>query len=240
MAKLTIENPAETFYVEALHCLERTEIPFMIGGAYALREYADIYRDTKDLDIFCTQGDYPRLLAALGEAGYEIEVTDAAWLAKAFQGDHFVDLIFGSANLLAPVDSTWFEHAHKAKLLDCDVLLIPPEELLWQKMMLQERNRFDGADVNHILRKQAPTLDWKRLLMRMEATWEVLLAALTMFRFVYPSERDAIPRWVLDELLSRFQSHLEVPTPRDKICRGPLIAKLQYQIDVEEWGYRRR
>lgn len=240
MQATAIDEETEKFYAQALQHLLATELPFMVGGAFALGEYADIYRDTKDLDIFTTAGQYSRLLAELAGKGYDTEITDASWLAKARLGERYVDIIFASANGVAPVDDSWFDHALTVELFGCEVRLIPPEELLWQKMLLLDRHRFDGADVNHIVRKQGRKLDWRRLLTRMEPYWEVLLAHLLLYRFVYPAERDAVPGWLIEELQTRFRSQLDVPVPLDKICRGPLLNKTQYAVDIEEWGYRSR
>lgn len=240
MKTLEPGTQAEEFYVEALHRLAEANVPYMVGGAYSMREYADIYRDTKDLDVFCKAGDYPRLLQSLTDAGYQAEITDETWLAKAFKGEHYVDIIFNSANELCPVDDTWLENAPTVKLLGCEVKLIPAEEVLWSKMYVHDRHRFDGADVHHIIRKQGPRLDWKRLLLRMEPHWELLLAHLLTFRFVYPSDRDVVPEWLMKELLSRAEQQLPLPTPKDRVCRGPLLSRTQYKIDVEEWGYKEK
>src|SRR3954452_20373668 len=94
---------AEAVYGEALDLLRESGLPFLVGGAFCLHEYAGIERDTKDLDIFCKPGDYEKLLTTFADAGYEIEITDANWLAKAFKGEHYIDLIFNSANGLSPV-----------------------------------------------------------------------------------------------------------------------------------------
>jgi hypothetical protein len=177
-----------------------SQIPFMVGGAYAMRHYADVVRDTKDLDVFCKTSDHVHLLHALSEAGYATEITDATWLAKAFYGDHLLDLIFGSRNNVCPVDDSWFEHAPRVTLMGCEVLLVAPEEVLWTKALVQDRDRFDGADVMHLLRRQGRDLDWRRLLLRMEPHWEVLLAHLIQFRWIYPAERDTAPQWVMEEL----------------------------------------
>lgn len=231
---------AEEFYVSALRDLKKAEVPFMVGGAYAMRMYADIYRETKDLDIFCRAGDYPRILSCLQASGYETEVTDANWLAKARSGQHFVDVIFNSRNGMCPVDDTWFQHAGTARILDEEVLLIPPEEELWTKVYVQDRYRYDGADVYHFIRKMGTELDWERLLLRLEVHWELLLAHLVNFRFIYPTERDKVPGWLMDELLSRLRQQQELPAPKDAICRGPLLSQTQYAPDVEEWGYKTR
>ncbi|MBV9281327.1 MAG: nucleotidyltransferase [Chloroflexi bacterium] len=230
-------NTAEEFYGSALRALLDSGIPFLVGGAYSLREYADIWRDTKDLDVFCKAGDYTRLLRFLSDAGYETSIADANWLAKARRCDHFIDLIFNSDNGLCAVDDSWFEHARDVELLGLPVKLIPPEEQIWQKAFIQDRHRFDGADVLHMIRKCGRELDWWRLLSRMDVQWEVLLAQLLTFRFVYPSERDAVPRWLMEDLLGRAQAELSLPTPEERMCRGPLLSRQQYHIDITDWGY---
>jgi hypothetical protein len=231
---------AEKVYCTALDVLLESDTPFMVGGAYSMRQYADIYRDTKDLDVFCEAGDHPQLLQALSNAGYRTEITDATWIAKAFYDDYLVDVIFGSANGACPVDESWIERAPTVAVLERQVKLVPPEEVLWTKMLVEGRERFDGADVNHILRKSGADVDWNHLLLRMEPFWEIFLSHLLQFRFVYPAERSIVPAWLLEELMQRVQHQLTAPTPREKVCRGPLLAKVQYDVDIQEWGYRER
>lgn len=229
--------PAQRFYIAALRRLQKSGVPFMLGGAFSLSEYAGITRDTKDLDIFCTTGDSDKLLTVLSEAGYTTQITDPNWIAKAFDGDHFVDLIFNSHNGLCPVDDIWLEHARDAMVLGLSVKLVPPEEVLWTKVYIQARSRFDGADINHILRKMGPELNWERLLRRFEVHWELLLAALINFQFVYPAERRNVPVWLMDELLRRMQASRELPTSEDRLCRGLYLDRVSYEVDVKEWEY---
>ena len=75
-----------------------------------------------------------------------------------------------------------------------------------------------------------------RLLAYMEVHWEVLLAHLLNFRWIYPSERDAIPRWLVEELMSRLRAQLELPPSDMKVCRGRMFSA-DYEIDVQEWGF---
>lgn len=52
-----------------------------------------------------------------------------------------------------------------------------------------ERERFDGADVAHIILKRGKRLDWGRLLSRFGEHWRVLLSHLILFDYIYPSEK---------------------------------------------------
>jgi len=103
--------------------------------------------------------------------------------------------------------------------------------------LLQNRHRYDGADIAHLILRQTERVDWQRLLIHMEQYWEVLLMHLLNFRFIYPSERDRIPRWLMDELLLRAQQQAELPLPQTRVCRGRLFSAEDYRIDVTSWGF---
>jgi hypothetical protein len=80
-------------------------------------------------------------------------------------------------------------------------------------------------------------IDWKMLLSHMELYWEVLLMALLNYRFIYPSERHAVPRWLMDELMERLKDQMMVKPPGKRICRGRIFSPRDYSIDVEQWGF---
>lgn len=229
---------AEAFYREVLQLLNESKIPFMLGGGFALRHYTGIYRDIKDLDLFCKGGDYTRILMFFAEHGFQTELTDVRWLAKIVKGDHFVDLIFNTVNNICTVDDGWFEHSVESELFGMPVRLIPVEEMIWCKIYVQNRERFDGSDVNHAILKQGRTLDWKRLWGRIEQHWHLLFAQILSFQFVYPTERDIIPSWLYDQLLELAKGQYNLPTPVEKVCLGPIIDQTQYGVDVKEWGYK--
>ncbi len=229
---------AEAFYREVLQLLNESKIPFMLGGGFALRHYTGIYRDIKDLDLFCKGGDYTRILMFFAEHGFQTELTDVRWLAKIVKGDHFVDLIFNTVNNICTVDDVWFEHSVESELFGMPVRLIPVEEMIWCKIYVQNRERYDGSDVNHAILKQGRTLDWKRLWGRIEQHWHLLFAQILSFQFVYPTERDIIPMWLYDQLLELARGQYNLPTPVEKVCLGPIIDQTQYGVDVKEWGYK--
>lgn len=74
---------------KVLGVLEEKKVPFAVAGAFALQEHTGICRWTKDLDIFLTAANTPLALASLRDQGFECEVTDPVWLAKAWRDDFF-------------------------------------------------------------------------------------------------------------------------------------------------------
>jgi Uncharacterised nucleotidyltransferase len=220
------------FYRNALDTLRKVDLPFLVGGAYALAKYTGIVRHTKDLDLFVRPADVGRALETLAAAGWRTEITFSHWIGKAFNGDDFIDLIYSSGNGLCTVDDAWFDHATDAQVFGGPVRLCPPEEMLWQKAFIQERERFDGADVAHLLRSCGRTLDWPRLLDRFGPHWPVLFGHLVLFPYIYPSEKDCIPEAVVCQLIARLQEQPSGP-PAESICRGVFLSRMQYLPDLE-------
>ena len=102
-------------------------------------------------------------------------------------------MVFSSGNGIVRVDDRWFTHAVQGEVMGIPVALCPPEELLWSSAFVQERERYDGAAVLHLLHAQAPFLDWPRLLERFGEHWPVLLSYLILFKFAYPYRRGDVP-----------------------------------------------
>ena len=225
------------FYREAMAAFAETGVPFLVGGAYAYARYTGIVRHTKDFDIFVRPRDFDRALDVFARKGWKTERTFAHWLGKGFQGDDFVDVIFSSGNGVARVDDLWFEHAVDETVLDRPAKLVPAEEMIWSKSFIMERERFDGADVAHVLHARAADLDWDRLLRRFEphGGWRVLLAHLVLFGYVYPGRAGIIPGRVLETLAGRLRE--PAGDADERICRGPILSRSQYLVDVLQWGY---
>lgn len=223
------------FYLRALDALNRAGVEYLVGGGYAFAHYTRITRHTKDLDIFVRPGASRQALDTLAAAGYRTEWTWPHFLGKALSdGDAFIDVLYNSGNGLTPVDEAWFEHAVEGEFLGTRVLLVPPEEMIWSKAFVQERARFDGADVLHILLHRASALDWQRLTRRFQGHEAVLLGHLLLFGYVYPTERQQVPSAVLDELWARIRAE---PAIEQRICRGTNLAPHEYRPDVEQWSF---
>jgi hypothetical protein len=221
----------------ALRALVAAEVPFVVAGAYAFFEYTGIFRDTKDLDVFLRRRDLDAALDALEAEGFSRHLEDPLWIAKAFKGEWFVDLIFSSGNGVAVVDDLWFAHARPAEVMGVPVLLAPPEDIIWSKAFVCERERYDGHDISNLVRAIGHELDWDRLLARFGDHWEVLLSHLVLYRFAFPSDRSQVPRWVMDELLRRELSQLSEDDAERRGCRGTLVSKTQYEHVVAHLGY---
>ena len=209
----------------------------MIGGAYAMGYYTDLVRDTKDLDLMLRPQDVSPALQACRDAGYEAELVFTHWLAKIWSANYFIDVIYRAGNGLGEVDDGWFSTAPAAEILGIWAKIAPPEELIWQKAYVMERERFDGADIIHLLASCAPRIDWTRLIERFGADWRVLLSHLALFGFVFPSKRNLVPTEVIEKLSARLMSELAEEPPSNPLCNGTLLSRVQYLSDITTGGF---
>jgi hypothetical protein len=230
-------DPEIAFYRDVLQTLQSAGVPVLVGGAYAFTVHTGIERHTKDLDLFLCRADYDRAAAVLAAAGYRTDLAFPHWLGKVQAGSWFVDLIFNSGNGATFVDEAWFRHAGVAEVLGVHAKIMPAEEMIWSKAFVMERERYDGADVAHLLRACGAALDWSRLLRRFDGHWRVLLCHLVLFGFIYPAERAQVPASVMDVLLDRLRNEVRTPPAPDPICRGTLLSREQYLHVVHLQGY---
>ncbi len=225
----------ERLFREVLQVLNQGGIPYVVSGAFALQKHTGIWRDTKDLDVFLAAQHVPQALECLINDGFECSVVDPVWLAKAHRGDFFVDLICGMSNAVIVVENSWIERGMPAEIVGVPVLVLAPEELIASKLFVTRRERFDGADIAHIIYGTRGQLNWERLLHLVGAHWEMLLWTLVLFHYIYPARSSYVPAHVWQGLLQRFQKELAEPNPNAKF-RGSLVDENMFAIDVHEWG----
>ncbi len=229
------EPSPDAFYRRVLDVIGNARIPYLIGGTHALRHLTGLPYDPRDFDVLVRRADLRRTGRALTLAGYRVVLAHPHFVAKVYDSEEFVDLIFGSGNGLTDIDDEWFEHASSGDVLGLPVRFCSAEDLLWSKAFIMERERFDGADIAHLLLTWGHRLDWVRLIARFGAQWRVLLVHLIMFGFAYPGRRDAVPEWVLDHLLERLAAERAAPDVSET-CQGTLVSRRQYLIDLRHFG----
>lgn len=225
----------ESLFRESLLLMNRSSVPYVVAGAFALQHHTGIWRVTKDLDLFLTAQDVPQALKCFEEAGFKGEVCDPVWLAKAHRDGFFIDLITGMSNAVIIVDESWISRATPCAVLGVETRVLGAEELLASKLFVVRRERFDGADIAHIIYGTHGKLDWERILSLAGKHWEILLWVLVLYRYVYPAQTDYVPRYVWKKLLGQFQRELENPNPEAPF-RGSLVDDNMFAIDVAEWG----
>lgn len=230
-------NEAAKFYRESMQLLQREGVPFMVGGAFCMALYTGIARNTKDFDLLIRATDVDLTLEVFRRCGYRTEKTHPHWLAKIFQSDNLIDIIYRGGNGLCEVDDSWLARAPTHEVLGVATKVCAPEEMIWMKAYIMERERYDGADVAHLLLNCAERIDWPHFVERFGPDWRVLLSYLVLFGFIYPSERDRIPAAVVRDLTDRLRAEANTAAS-ERVCQGTLLSRAQYLHDVRAEGFR--
>jgi hypothetical protein len=230
-----IPEEQATLFREVLTVLEERNVRYAVSGAFALRAHTGICRFTKDLDLFMTAKTSCDVFPYLRERGFDCVVCDPVWLAKARKGDFFVDLITGMSNGVIVVEDSWIERATPAVVHRVKTRVLAPEELVASKIFVAKRERFDGADIAHVIYGTHGSFDWERELKLVGEHWEILLWSLLFFRYIYPAQTHYVPAAIWRRLLRRFENQIARPHPDAKF-RGSLVDDNMFAIDINEWG----
>jgi hypothetical protein len=226
---------AASLYREVLEAMNEHGLPYAVAGAFALQKYTGICRVTKDLDIFMKAEDIPAAMEHLAELHFRCETLDPVWLSKAHRGEYFVDLISGMSNAAIVVDDSWMRRTIPAMIAGVPSRIISAEDLVASKLFVVRRERFDGADIAHIIYRTQGRLDWTRVLELAGEHWEMVLWALVLFRYVYPAQTHYVPPPLWQDLLGRYMHEIQHPDHNARF-RGSLVDDNMFQIDMKDWG----
>lgn len=230
----------ERFYARVLRILNLTQIPYVVGAAFARHAYTGIWRKTKDLDVFIRAQDLRSALEILQRAGYRTEIEFDSWLAKAFDGDYFTDFIFGTGHGQLVVDDAWFDRARPGEVLGVRTRLASFEDMISVAAFVAERSRFDAADILHLIKVSEGKIDWQHVLKLLNGNWELLLWHLILFDYVYPGHPGYLPQELMGDLFTRVQQRWKEKGGNPKAFRGTIIDPFSFTVDVEDWGYEDR
>jgi hypothetical protein len=225
-------------YRQGLKALNTAHVDFLVTAAFARYAYTGIWRPTKDLDLLILPGNLKNAIEVLEAAGFETEITDGRWLAKAWMGNHFIDLIFGTGHGQVQIDEQMFQSSKKGYVLGIPVRLIGVEEMIVTSGYIAGRNRFDGSDVVHLIRASRGKINWQRVLDLLGENRELLLWHLILFDFIYPGHSEYLPKELMTELFSEARERWEQGKADSKEFRGSLLDPFSYTVDTEDWGYR--
>ena len=233
---MKIPQEQERLFREILELFELRKMPYAVAGAFALQEHTGICRDTKDLDLFLTSENAPVALRLLREKGFECEICDPVWLFKAHRDGFFVDLITGMSNATIMVDDSWIERSKPGVVHGVRTRVLAAEELIASKLFVTRRERFDGADIAHVIYGTKGRLDWQRVLKLSGRT----LGNGSLGAGFVPlclSRADAVmSRLNYGAIFCAVFEMLSFTLIPHAKFRGSLIDDKMFAIDVNEWG----
>ena len=192
-----------SLYKSVMQEARRRGVPFAVGGGLAAMTYAGQWRNTKDLDLYICERDRDGAIRILIDQGlndyYEKQPYDRKWIYRGYKGDTIIDLIWAMANQRARVDPSWLE-GPEVEAGGERFHLLRPEEALWSKLYVQQRDRSDWPDALNLLYGVGPDMDFHRLLGNLGADVLLLTGLLTVFAWLCPDRARQLPEWLWSEL----------------------------------------
>jgi hypothetical protein len=208
-------------YRAAIEAVRRAGIPFMLGGGFALAAYTGRWRDTKDIDFYIRPGDRDAAVAALSGAGFgdyfATRPYDRNWIFRSVSSDVIVDLIWSMANQRAQVDDSWFEFAGQLSIRNEPLLILPPEEFIWCKLYIFQRDHCDWTDIFNVLYTDGEIVNWARLIARLQEHTPLLAAMLMVYGWLCPQRALRLPRSLFQELQIPLPVEAGVRSERERV-----------------------
>ncbi len=180
-----------TVFCEIFRRTHDAGIEILLGGGLALSAYMPLRRWTKDLDFYIRPADRERMVALLNEAGFadyhEQLPYDRSWIYRGIRNGVIVDVIWSFANHLTEVDEEWFRFSRSIRFDGFDLRVMPPEELIWAKLFVFQRERCDWPDILNLLYYAGPDLNWERLRARLGPNEPLFEGLLAVFHWLCPT-----------------------------------------------------
>jgi|GEM_PF-337614 hypothetical protein len=191
-------------YRLAIETARAEGIRFLLGGGFSLAIYTGRWRNTKDIDFYILPRDRDPMIAALSKAGFvdyfDQLPYDPGWIYRSTREGIIVDIIWSMANRRAEVDELWFERAQSTRIREEATEIVPPEELLWCKLYILQRDHSDWTDIFNLLYTVGPLLDWEHLFRRVGPDLPLLRSAVGVFLWLCPNRARALPDRVFEML----------------------------------------
>jgi hypothetical protein len=179
-------------------------LSFAVSGGFATSFYTGFWRNTKDMDLCVRPADRDAMVAVTREAGlhdlYDEKPYDRGWIYRATHEGLIVDIIWQLANYQGVVDDAWLTGGADVTLYGDTVRLVSPEELIWSKIHIFQRERCDFPDIANVLYATGATLDWSRLIARLAGEERLLGSVLLLFSWLAPGRAQTFPEWIWPRL----------------------------------------
>jgi hypothetical protein len=100
------------------------------------------------------------------------------------------------ANHRTDVDAEWLTRGPVVEFGEHKVAVVPPEELIWSKLYVLQKDRSDWPDILNLIHAIGPALDWARLLERLDGDALLQDGVLSVFRWLVPEKAAELPSWL--------------------------------------------
>ena len=140
--------------------LKRAEIAFALCGGWAAYARGGP-RSGHDADFAMQEHDVPRALDVLEKAGFSVGDPPEDWLAKVYDGEHLVDLIYRMSG--RPVTADMVSGCEQLEVGSVDMPVLSATDLVIAKLLSFQHHHCDFAWALPMVRALREQVDWSRV-----------------------------------------------------------------------------
>jgi hypothetical protein len=140
--------------------LKRAEIPFALCGGWAAYARGGP-RSEHDADFALQEQDVPRALDVLEKAGFSVGEPAEDWLAKVYDGEHLVDLIYRLSG--QPVTADMVSDREQLEVGSVAMPVLSATDLVIAKLLSFQHHHCDFAWALPMVRALREQVDWPQV-----------------------------------------------------------------------------
>ncbi len=138
--------------------LRDAEIEFALGGGLAAWARGGP-PTVHDIDFLVRPHDVDRARDAMERAGMRTEIPPEGWLAKAWDGDVLIDLLFAPSGTV--IDDAFYARCDLMNVAAVRMLVMPTEDLFIGKLLALTEHHLEYAPVLEMARALREQVDWE-------------------------------------------------------------------------------
>ena len=140
--------------------LKQSEIPFALGGSFAVYAHGGHSSD-HDVDFLIREQDKERALEELAAVGFEVEQPPEDWLVKVFDDGRMVDLIYRPVE--TPVTDATLADSVVRPVEAIAMPVLSATQLMVHKLLSYTQHYCDFATGLPVARSLREQIDWERV-----------------------------------------------------------------------------
>jgi hypothetical protein len=144
----------------AASVLKDAGVGFALAGGFAAYARGAAI-STHDVDFVLREQDVDAAVSALTAAGMRYRECPEDWLAKVYDDDRLIDLIFRPSG--RPVDGGLLERAQELPVAAVNMPVLPADDLVIMRLQAFTETACDFSDFLHVCRALREQVDWPKV-----------------------------------------------------------------------------
>ncbi|WP_344957441.1 nucleotidyltransferase [Actinomadura miaoliensis] len=140
--------------------LQEADVEFALAGGFAAYAHGAAV-STHDVDFILRERDVEPAAEALVKAGMRRRDCPENWLAKVYDGDQLIDLIYHPSG--RPVDDALLRRAEEQTVAAVRMQVLPATDLVVMRLLAFSETSCDFSEYLHVCRALREQVDWPRV-----------------------------------------------------------------------------